>query len=84
LQQERDAEGVAASREIERHIAAALDKLPEKLRIVMVLAAIDGYNMKELADLLDVPEGTVKSRLFLARKRMAEELQWLVKNTPVG
>lgn len=79
-----DVEGMAASREFERHIAAALDKLPEKLRLVMVLTAIDGYNTKELAALLDVPEGTVKSRLFLARKRMAEELQWLVKNTPAG
>lgn len=81
-QQQPNAEGIAASRERERHIAAALDKLPEKLRMVMVLAAIDGYNMKELAALLDVPEGTVKSRLFQARKRMAEELQWLVKNIP--
>jgi RNA polymerase sigma-70 factor (ECF subfamily) len=81
-QHEPDAEDIAASRERQRHIAAALDKLPEKLRIVMVLAAIEGYNMKELAELLDVPEGTVKSRLFQARKRMAEELQWLVKNTP--
>jgi len=32
--------------------------------------------------LLDLPEGTVKSRLFHARKRMAERLQWTVKNTP--
>ncbi len=79
-----DAEAVAASREFERHVGAALDKLPEKLRLVMVLAAIEGYNTKEVAALLDVPEGTVKSRLFLARKRMAEELQWLVKNMPVG
>lgn len=81
---EPDAEGLAASREFERHVGAALDRLPEKLRIVMVLAAIEGYNTKELASLLDLPEGTVKSRLFLARKRMAEDLKWLVKNTPTG
>ena len=78
------AEAIAASNEFERHVGAALDKLPEKLRVVMVLAAIEGYNMKEVASLLDVPEGTVKSRLFSARKQMAEELQWLVKNTPAG
>lgn len=84
MQREPHAEDVAASNEFERHVAAALDKLPEKLRVVMVLAAIEGYNMKEVAMLLEVPEGTVKSRLFLARKQMAEDLQWLVKNTPAG
>ena len=73
-------EGEAASRESQRHIAAAVDALPEKLRIVMVLAAIEGYNTREVASLLGLPEGTVKSRLHLARKQLAESLQWLVKN----
>jgi RNA polymerase sigma-70 factor, ECF subfamily len=68
-------ENVAASREFERHVARALDELPEKLRIVMVLAAIEGYNTREVANLLDIPEGTVKSRLFLARKQLAESLR---------
>jgi RNA polymerase sigma-70 factor, ECF subfamily len=77
-------ENVVASREFERHVARALDELPEKLRIVMVLAAIEGYNTREVAALLEIPEGTVKSRLFLARKQLAESLRWLVKNTPAG
>ena len=77
---EAGAEDVAASRETERHIGAAVDSLPEKLRIVMVLAAIEGYNTREVANLLSLPEGTVKSRLHLARKQMAESLRWLVKN----
>lgn len=68
-------ENIAATREFERHLAAALDALPEKLRVVMVLAAIEGYNTREVAKLLDVPEGTVKSRLHLARKRLAEDLR---------
>jgi len=74
-------ENVAASREIERHIHAALDALPEKLRLVMVLAAIEGYDTGEVAGLLEIPEGTVRSRLFHARKQMAESLKWIVKNT---
>lgn len=78
-----DVETIAAGREIEEQVAAALDQLPEKLRLVMVLAAIEGYNTREVATLLGLPEGTVKSRLFTARKRMAESLKWLVKNTPV-
>ena len=68
-------ENVAATREFERHVAAALDALPEKLRIVMLLAAIEGYNTREVAKLLDLPEGTVKSRLHAARKQLAETLR---------
>jgi RNA polymerase sigma-70 factor, ECF subfamily len=75
---------IAASREFQRHVEAAVDALPEKLRMVMLLAAIEGYNTREAANLLGLPEGTVKSRLFLARKRMAESLRWLVKSIPTG
>ncbi len=83
-QPEASVETLVASREFERQVARALDALPEKLRIVMVLAAIEGHNTREVAKLAGLPEGTVKSRLFLARKKLAESLQCLVKNTPVG
>lgn len=74
------AEEIAASREFENKVSAALDALPEKLRLVMLLAAIEGYDAREVAALLEIPEGTVKSRLFLARKQMAERLQWTAGN----
>ena len=83
-QREANVENRIASREFERQVAQALDALPEKLRIVMVLAAIEGYNTREVAKLAGLPEGTVKSRLFLARKKLAESLRCLVKNTPAG
>lgn len=54
----------------------AIDALPEKLRMTIVLAGIEGYDTREVARLLDVPEGTVKSRLFLARRRLKEMLRW--------
>jgi RNA polymerase sigma-70 factor (ECF subfamily) len=54
----------------------AIDALPDKLRIVTVLAAIEGHDLGEVAALLDLPVGTVKSRLFLARRRLKEQLQW--------
>lgn len=54
---------------------AAIDELPEKLRIVIVLASIDGHDVREVAALLGIPEGTVKSRLFLARRQLKEALQ---------
>jgi len=56
----------------------AIDALPEKLRIVIVLAGIEGHDVREVAALLRLPEGTVKSRLFLARQRMRERLQWMI------
>jgi len=83
-QTEASVENVVVSREFERQVAQALDALPDKLRIVMVLAAIEGYNTREVAKLAGLPEGTVKSRLFLARKKLAESLQCLAKNTPAG
>lgn len=53
----------------------AIDALPEKLRVVLVLASIEGHGVREVASLLGLPEGTVKSRLFLARQRLKERLQ---------
>ena len=47
----------------------------------MLLAAIEGYNTREVAKLIGIPEGTVKSRLFVARKQLAEKLEWPVKST---
>jgi RNA polymerase sigma-70 factor (ECF subfamily) len=52
----------------------AIDSLSEKLRRVVVLASIEGRNLREVGLLLGVPEGTVKSRLFLARKELKERL----------
>ena len=54
---------------------AAIDDLPEKLRVVIVLASIEGHDIREVAALLRIPEGTVKSRLFLARGRLKEALR---------
>jgi RNA polymerase sigma-70 factor (ECF subfamily) len=53
----------------------AIDALPEKLRIVTVLAGIEEHDLREVARLLGIPEGTVKSRMFLARQRLKEMLQ---------
>jgi RNA polymerase sigma-70 factor (ECF subfamily) len=81
-QRAAEIENVTAAREFERQVARALDALPEKLRLVMTLAAIEGYNTSEVAKLTGLPDGTVKSRLFLARKKLAESLEWIVKRNP--
>ena len=63
------------SRERSARLWEAIDALPEKLRIVTVLAGIEEHDVREVARLLDLPEGTVKSRMFLARQRLRELLK---------
>ena len=65
----------AAERDRAERLWEAIDALPEKLRVVTVLAAIQGHDLREVASLLRLPHGTVKSRLFLARQRMKEYLR---------
>ena len=60
----------------------AIDALPDKLRVVVVLAGIEEHDLREVARLLDLPEGTVKSRMFLARRRLKEQLQWTIGKRP--
>ncbi len=57
----------------------AIDALPEKLRMVTVLAGIEGHDMREVGALLGLPEGTVKSRLFEARRRLKEYLSCTIE-----
>jgi RNA polymerase sigma-70 factor (ECF subfamily) len=56
-----------------------LDELPEKLRLVLLLAAMEGHTLDEVAEMLGLPVGTVKSRLFFARKQLVEKLRCHVK-----
>jgi RNA polymerase sigma-70 factor (ECF subfamily) len=74
-------EDLAASSEFQAHLARALDELSPKLRLVVLLAAMDGHTLEEVSALVGVPIGTVKSRLFVARKQLAEKLRCHVKNT---
>ena len=69
------AEEIAASNQFQAHLDRALEELPEKLRLVLFLSAMDGYTIEEIASMLGVPLGTVKSRIFIARKKLAEKLR---------
>lgn len=70
-------EDMTLSRERADQLWRAIDALPEKLRVVVVLSAIQEQDINSIAKLLDLPEGTVKSRLYLARKGLAENLRCL-------
>src|SRR5260221_13479117 len=75
------AEELAASSEFQAHFDRALDALPDKLRLVLLLAAMEGHTLEEVAAMLGLPIGTVKSRLFAGRKKLAEKLQCYVTST---
>jgi RNA polymerase sigma-70 factor (ECF subfamily) len=75
------AEELAASSEFQARFDRALDSLPEKLRLVLLLAAMEGHTLEEVAAMLGLPIGTVKSRLFVGRKKLAEKLQCYVTNS---
>jgi RNA polymerase sigma-70 factor, ECF subfamily len=75
------AEELAASSELQGHFDRALDALPEKLRLVLLLSAMEGHTLEEVAAMLGLPVGTVKSRLFAGRKKLAEKLQCYVTHT---
>ena len=67
--------------EFQRQFDRAMDELPEKQRLVLLLAAMEGHTLDEVSTLIDVPVGTVKSRLFFARKTLAEKLRCFVNPT---
>jgi RNA polymerase sigma-70 factor (ECF subfamily) len=73
----RDAEDLAAASQLRERLFAAIDALPEKLRLIVVLAGIRGHDTREVAALFGLPEGTVKSRLHVARRRLQEQLEGL-------
>ena len=75
------AEDVAASNQFQGHLERALEELPEKLRLVLLLSAMEGYTIEEIASMVGIPLGTVKSRIFIARKKLAEKLRCYA-NTP--
>lgn len=60
--------------EARRILWAALEQLPEDQREVLVLKELQGFRYQEIASILDVPEGTVASRLFNARQALKQVL----------
>jgi RNA polymerase sigma-70 factor, ECF subfamily len=70
-----NAEELAASNEFQAHLDRALEGLPEKLRLVLLLAAMEGHTIEEIARMVGISTGTVKSRIFYARKQLAEKLR---------
>lgn len=70
-----DPAGIVASRDVGRGVNQALDQLPPALREVLVLKEMDELSYKQIAEVADIPIGTVMSRLARARKRLLSYLQ---------
>ncbi len=67
-------EYTAERTELGEKIQQAIDALPFSQRVVVVMHYLNGMGLKEIADILECPVGTVKSRLFHARNTLREQL----------
>jgi RNA polymerase sigma-70 factor (ECF subfamily) len=67
-------EASAEHTELRERIQIAIDALPSNQQIVVVLHYLNGASLKEIAEILDCPVGTVKSRLFHARAALRDQL----------
>lgn len=66
------------SKQIAQTVSKSLDSLPEELRSAIVLREIDGLSYEEIANIMNCPIGTVRSRIFRAREAIAEQLRPLL------
>ena len=55
-------------------VKAAIESLPEQFRMAVLLADVEGFSYKEIAEILDIPIGTVMSRLHRGRKGLQKKL----------
>ena len=58
----------------EGEVKAAIEALPEKFRLPVLMADVEGFSYKEIAEMVDVPIGTVMSRLHRGRKALQKSL----------
>ncbi|CAM3860263.1 sigma-70 family RNA polymerase sigma factor [Roseateles saccharophilus] len=71
-------EALLASRQLAQGLNAAVEALAEDQRRALLLREVDGLSYEEIADLLDCPPGTVRSRIFRAREAVAARLRPLL------
>jgi RNA polymerase sigma-70 factor (ECF subfamily) len=70
----RSAEEEVLESFVEADVKAAVEELPEHFRMPVLLADVEGFSYKEIAEILDVPIGTVMSRLHRGRKALEKAL----------
>ena len=70
----RSAEDLVLDHFTEAEVKAAVESLPEQFRLAVLLADVEGFSYKEIAEILDVPIGTVMSRLHRGRRALQKAL----------
>ena len=70
----RSAEDLVLDRFTEAEVKAAVESLPEAFRLAVLLADVEGFSYKEIAEILEVPIGTVMSRLHRGRRALEKAL----------
>ncbi len=76
-------EGEMASEEIRRTIHDALEQMPEELRMALSMCEFDGLTYDEIAEVMDCPIGTVRSRIFRARQSLDQKLRPIISTTEI-
>ncbi len=66
------------SKQIAQTVNQTLERLPEELRTAITLREIEGLSYEDIANIMDCPIGTVRSRIFRAREAISEELRPLL------
>ncbi|HEH9429763.1 TPA: RNA polymerase sigma factor RpoE [Aeromonas sobria] len=80
LQEVATPENLALTDEIQRTVFAAIEALPEDLRTAITLRELEGLSYEEIAEIMDCPVGTVRSRIFRARDAIDKKLKPLIEN----
>ncbi|NLO79637.1 MAG: RNA polymerase sigma factor RpoE [Xanthomonadaceae bacterium] len=81
LKDQETPEGGVERDEVARAIVEAIDELPEDLRTAITLRELEGLSYEEIAQAMDCPIGTVRSRIFRAREAIDKKLRPLIGPT---
>ncbi|MCK5880906.1 MAG: RNA polymerase sigma factor RpoE [Sinobacterium sp.] len=73
-----------SSDELMEKVNHSIKALPEDLRVALTLREYDGMSYEEIADVMDCPVGTVRSRIFRAREAVEQAIQPLLEHTEVA
>ena len=72
-------EGVTLGQELKETLERAIESLPEDLKTAIILRELDGMSYEEIAQTMDCPVGTVRSRIFRARDAIGKKVRALVR-----
>jgi RNA polymerase sigma-70 factor (ECF subfamily) len=78
LEGETGTDSQAVSSNLSEHINKALNELPAQQKLVFTMKHYDGYKIREIAEIINCTEGTIKRYLFTATNKMRDKLEYLV------